>query len=187
MHDTLILPGTLGVAVNVSGVQMTGDSITNDVNRVLRDTGFAPSRLCLELTETVLFDGTNDLVEEMRDIQFRGVSWALDDFGTGYSSLGYLSQLPIDKLKVDRSFTLGLGTDPSAELILATVADLCRGLGMKLLCEGVETQEHLAFLKDHDYTEAQGYLFAKPMPFPEFLVYADQEGSRQSAIADKQD
>ncbi len=187
VHDTLILPGTLGVAVNVSGVQMTGDSITNDVNRVLRDTGFAPSRLCLELTETVLFDGTNDLVEEMRDIQFRGVSWALDDFGTGYSSLGYLSQLPIDKLKVDRSFTLGLGTDPSAELILATVADLCRGLGMKLLCEGVETQEHLAFLKDHDYTEAQGYLFAKPMPFPEFLVYADQEGSRQSAIADKQD
>ncbi|WP_299508654.1 EAL domain-containing protein, partial [uncultured Roseobacter sp.] len=67
-------------------------------------------------------------------------------FGTGYSSLGYLSQLPIEKLKVDKSFLLGLGTDPAAEPILTAVGDLCRGLGMTLLCEGVETDEHLKFL-----------------------------------------
>ncbi|WP_300019471.1 EAL domain-containing protein [uncultured Roseobacter sp.] len=175
MLDTLALPGALGVAVNVSGVQMTGDNIVGNVNKLLKATGFPASRLCLELTETVLFDGTGDLVEKMRDIQFRGISWALDDFGTGYSSLGYLSKLPIDKLKVDKSFVFGLGTDPSAEPILSAISDLCRGLGMTLLCEGVETEEHLSFLKTHRYAEAQGYLFGKPMPFSDFTAYARRE------------
>lgn len=182
VKDTLTLPETLSVAVNVSGVQMTGDGIANDINRLLRDTELQASRLCLELTETVLFDGTNDLVEKMRDIQFRGVSWALDDFGTGYSSLGYLSRLPIDKLKVDKSFALGLGTDPSAEHILAAVSDLCGGLGMKLLCEGVETREQLAFLKEHNYAEAQGYLFGKPMPFFDFSTYVERQDVRHAPV-----
>jgi diguanylate cyclase (GGDEF)-like protein len=174
LQDTLALPGNLSVAVNVSGVQMTGDKIVEDVNKLLRDTGFPASRLCLELTETVLFDGTQKLVEKMRDIQFRGVTWALDDFGTGYSSLGFLSQLPIDKLKVDKSFTLGLGRDPSAEPILVAISDLCRSLCMNLLCEGVETEAHLAFLRTHHYAEGQGYLFSKPMPFSEFSAYSKQ-------------
>lgn len=177
LSDTLALPGDLGVAVNVSGVQMIGDTIVGDISNLLNNTGFPASRLCLELTETVLFDGTDALVEKMRDIQFRGVNWALDDFGTGYSSLGYLSKLPIDKLKVDKSFTLGLGKDPSAEPILAAISDLCRGLGKTLLCEGVETEEQLAFLKLHSYAEAQGYLFGKPMPFSEFSAYARRDGA----------
>lgn len=184
MQDTLTLPGSLSVAVNVSGLQMIGDNIVGDVSRLLYNTGFPASRLCLELTETVLFDGTDDLIEKMRDIQFRGISWALDDFGTGYSSLGYLSRLPINKLKVDKSFTLGLGTDPSAEPILVAISDLCRGLGMTLLCEGVETEEHLTFLKAHHYAEAQGYLFAKPMPFSEFSAYVRREGFDE--VSDRQ-
>ncbi|MDW3223899.1 MAG: EAL domain-containing protein [Paracoccaceae bacterium] len=177
MQDTLKLPGDLNVAVNVSGLQMTSETIVSDVNKVIRDTGFPASRLCLELTETVLFDGTDDLVEKMRDIQFRGVNWALDDFGTGYSSMGYLSKLPIDKLKVDKSFTLCLGTDPTAAPILVAISDLARGLGMTLLCEGVETEDHLTFLKKHRCAEAQGYLFGKPMPFSEFAKYVGREGS----------
>ncbi|WP_338469171.1 EAL domain-containing protein [Roseobacter fucihabitans] len=177
MQDTLKLPSDLSVAVNVSGLQMTSDTIVSDVNRLIRDTGFPASRLCLELTETVLFDGTDDLVEKMRDIQFRGVSWALDDFGTGYSSMGYLSKLPIDKLKVDKSFTLCLSTDPAAAPILVAISDLARGLGMTLLCEGVETEDHLNFLKTLHCAEAQGYLFGKPMPYSEFATYVEQEKS----------
>ncbi|MFK7762931.1 MAG: EAL domain-containing protein [Roseobacter sp.] len=175
MKDMLTLPEDLTVAVNVSSVQMMTDGIVTDVNRLLHETGFSASRLCLELTETVLVDGTGDLLEKMRDIEFRGVSWALDDFGTGYSSLGYLSQLPINKLKVDKSFMLKLGTDPSAEPILIAVSDLCRGLGLTLLCEGVENKEHLAFLKKHHYAEAQGYLFSRPMKFEDFSAYSEAE------------
>ncbi|WP_299632494.1 EAL domain-containing protein [uncultured Roseobacter sp.] len=172
VRDTMRLPPHMSVAVNVSGVQMTSENIVSDINRLLQETQFPATRLCLELTETVLFDGTGELVEMMRDIQFRGVCWALDDFGTGYSSLGYLSQLPIEKLKVDKSFMLGLGTDPAAEPILTAVGDLCRGLGMTLLCEGVETDEHLKFLQTREVAEAQGYLFGKPMPFSDFQAYA---------------
>ncbi|WP_299508573.1 EAL domain-containing protein, partial [uncultured Roseobacter sp.] len=172
VRDTMRLPPHMSVAVNVSGVQMTSENIVSDINRLLQETQFCAARLCLELTETVLFDGTGELVEMMRDIQFRGVCWALDDFGTGYSSLGYLSQLPIEKLKVDKSFMLGLGADPAAEPILTAVGDLCRGLGMTLLCEGVETDEHLKFLQTREVAEAQGYLFGKPMPFSDFQAYA---------------
>lgn len=184
LDDTLQLPSHMSVAVNVSGVQMTTDSIVSDINALLQRSGFPASRLCLELTETVLFDGTGELVEKMRDIQFRGVCWALDDFGTGYSSMGYLSHLPIEKLKLDKSFMLGFGTDPAAEPILRAVGDLCRGLGMTLLCEGVETKEHVSFLKAKDVAEAQGYFFAKPMPFPEFQAYVTENtasGQRRNA------
>ncbi len=174
VRDTMLLPPHMSVAVNVSGVQMMADNIVSDINTLLQGTQFPASRLCLELTETVLFDGTGELVEKMRDIQFRGVCWALDDFGTGYSSLGYLSQLPIEKLKIDKSFMLGLGTDPAAEPILTAVRDLCRSLGITLLCEGVETDEHLRFLKTKQVAEAQGYLFGKPMPFPDFQAYATE-------------
>ncbi|WP_299970799.1 EAL domain-containing protein [uncultured Roseobacter sp.] len=171
IRDTMTLPSPLGVAVNVSGIQMTADNIVSDISALLQETKFPASRLCLELTETVLFDSTGELVEKMRDIQFRGVCWALDDFGTGYSSLGYISQLPIEKLKVDKSFLLGLQTDPAAEAILTAVSDLCCGLGMTLLCEGVETDQHLRFLKTHRMAEAQGYFFGKPMPFSEYQSY----------------
>ncbi len=173
VRDTMQLPSHMSVAVNVSGVQMMADNIVSDINALLRETKFPAKRLCLELTETVLFDGTGELVEKMRDIQFRGICWALDDFGTGYSSLGYLSQLPIEKLKVDKSFLLGLGTDPTAEPILTAVGDLCRGLGMTLLCEGLETDEHLKFLQAKQVDEAQGYFFGKPMPFSDFQSYAN--------------
>ncbi|WP_299675741.1 EAL domain-containing protein [uncultured Roseobacter sp.] len=180
--DTMALPEPLSVAVNVSGVQMTGDGIVSQINGLLQRTGFPASRLCLELTETVLFDGTADLVEKMRDIQFRGVSWALDDFGTGYSSLGYLSRLPIEKLKVDKSFLLGLGKDPAAEPILCAIGDLCRGLGMTLLCEGVETEEHLAFLQTRAFAEGQGYLFSRPMPYADFEAYVTKEARAAAPV-----
>ena len=170
--DTSLLPEHLTVAVNVSGVQMASGDIVCILNNLLQKTGFPASRLWLELTETVLFDGTGEHVEKMRDIQFRGVRWALDDFGTGYSSLGQLSRLPINKLKVDKSLISGLGSDPAAQSILEAVEKLCRKMGMIILCEGVETQEHLNFLRAHHVGEAQGYLFGKPMPFSEFQEYA---------------
>ncbi len=182
VQDTLLFPGDLGIAVNVSGVQMIGNRLIDDLCKLLDKKGFPASRLCLELTETVLFDGTSDVVEKMRDIQFRGVHWALDDFGTGYSSLGYLSQLPIDKLKVDKSFIQALGTDPSAEPILSAISDLSRSLGMTLLCEGVETKAHLAFLRQHPHAQAQGFLFGKPMPFADFAAYAEAKGPESHLI-----
>nr|WP_300037585.1 EAL domain-containing protein [uncultured Roseobacter sp.] len=181
VQDTVSLPGALNVAVNVSGIQMTGDSIVQDISRLLTSTGLPASRLCLELTETVLLGVDSELVEKMRDIQFRGVSWALDDFGTGYSSLAYLSKLPIDKLKVDKSFVMDLGSDPSAEPILKVISELSHGLGMTVLCEGVETEEHLEFLRQHRYAEAQGYLFGRPMPLSQFSAYAENEYLKPAA------
>ncbi|MFQ6547005.1 EAL domain-containing protein [Aestuariibius sp. 2305UL40-4] len=182
VEDALAMPPDLGIAVNVSGVQLIAGDVLGDVKRVLETTGLPASRLCLELTESVLLDGSGGLIETMQDVQFLGVSWALDDFGTGYSSMGYLSQLPLEKIKLDKAFTMSLGVDRASLPILSAMSDLCRGLGIKLLCEGVETEDHLAHLQAHGCDEAQGYLFGRPMCLTDFLSYASSQ-IQESAIA----
>ncbi|MDX8351789.1 EAL domain-containing protein [Cognatiyoonia sp. IB215182] len=171
VEDALAMPQELSVAVNVSGAQLMGGDVCDDVRRVLREKRFPASRLCLELTESVLLDGSPDLEETMRDIQFLGVGWALDDFGTGYSSMAYLTQLPLEKIKLDKSFVMSLGQSRAAEPIVSAVHDLCKRLGMKLLCEGVETEAQLAFLQANGCDEVQGYLFGKPMCLTDFQRY----------------
>ena len=182
MSETLQMPGELSVAINVSGAQFLGNDVVRDVTRALSETGFPASRLWLELTETVVMSSSDQIADYMRDIQFTGASWALDDFGTGYSSLAYLTSFPLEKVKLDRSFARDLDTDPRAATVLRAVGDICRGLDMKLLCEGVETSSHVETLIANGCDEAQGFHFGKPLSFDEFVSYAHKH---QSANAKK--
>ena len=166
--DTLTLPPDLTIAVNVSGLQIMRRDFAQDVAQILQRVGLPPHRICLELTETVLLSSTDGIVENMQDLGFLGVTWALDDFGTGFSSMEYLSKMPLDKIKLDKSFTLQLGKDASARPILHSTSELCRGLGVKLLCEGVETEDQLRVLAIEGCAEAQGFLFGKPMSLDAF-------------------
>lgn len=183
LTDTQRLPGDLSVAVNVSAAQLLGTDVVNDVTHCLAETGFPADRLCLELTESVFALSSGEIVERMRDLQFMGATWALDDFGTGYASLGYLSSFPIEKLKLDRSFMTDLGSDPAALAIFLSVKSLCRGLGIKLLCEGVETAGQLEILRANGCDEAQGYLYGKPMAYEEFAAYVDRHGERPGKVS----
>lgn len=167
--DALALPDDLMIAVNVSGIQIMRGDFSRDVDAVLRKVGLPANRICLELTETVLLASTATIIETMQDLSFSGFTWALDDFGTGFSSMEYLSKMPLDKIKLDKSFTMKLGDDPTARPILHSTSELCRGLGVSLLCEGVETAEQLRVLAEEGCAEAQGYFFGKPMPADQLL------------------
>ncbi|MFK7874360.1 MAG: EAL domain-containing protein, partial [Paracoccaceae bacterium] len=145
-EDAMYLPSDVEVAVNVSALQMLDYDLIDDVQSSLRQSGLPAHRLCLELTESVFMSPSHSVVELMRDLEMLGVSWALDDFGTGYSSLAYLSTLPLRKLKLDKCFVQALGKDPQALAIVRSVSKLCEGMSIELLCEGVETEEHVQML-----------------------------------------
>lgn len=170
--DAMSLPPEIVVAVNVSGIQIMRGNLVEDAVRILKDVGLPPNRICMELTETVMLSLSKQIVETMQDLRFLGVTWALDDFGTGFSSMEYLSKMPLDKVKLDKSFTMRLNDDPAARPILHSTSELCRGLGVKMLCEGVETPEQLAVLAEEGCQEAQGYLFGKPVPIDRLVSLA---------------
>jgi diguanylate cyclase (GGDEF)-like protein len=172
--DALTLPEDVTIAVNVSGIQIMRSDLVKDVASILKKTGLPPSRICLELTETVLLEASNSIIETMQDLRFLGVTWALDDFGTGFSSMEYLSRMPLDKVKLDKSFTMRLGDDPTARPILHSTSELCRGLDVKLLCEGVETDSQLTVLAEEGCAEAQGFYFGRPAPIDQLLQIVER-------------
>jgi len=161
------------IAVNVSAAQIWNSDLVNDVSTVLAETGLPPELLCLELTESLLVDQNEGRVRSvLKDLKQFGVSLALDDFGTGYSSLGYLTQLPFDKLKIDRVFIdRAPDSDRAIELLRGIIA-LGRGLGMTTIAEGAEQQDEIALLKDLECDQVQGYVFAEPAPAGEALAFA---------------
>lgn len=129
----------------------------------LAESGLAPERLELEITETVLMKSLPQVVEALHLLRRLGVRIALDDFGTGYSSLSYLRTFPFDKLKIDQSFVKD-HADPATLSILRAITALGRGLGMTVTAEGVETEEQRAAVRDFGCTNLQGYLFGRPVP-----------------------
>ncbi len=122
----------------------------------------------MELTETLVLDNINDTVIKMNALRKLGVRFSIDDFGTGYSSLAYLTQLPIDQLKIDQSFVRNIGVKPSDALIAQTIIGMAGNLGIEVIAEGVETEAQRAFLELHSCAVCQGYLFGKPVPLVEF-------------------
>jgi diguanylate cyclase (GGDEF)-like protein/PAS domain S-box-containing protein len=152
------------MSVNLSARQVAQQDLTVAVSRVLRTTAIDPSCLCLEITETVLLEESEMLGDTLRALRAMGVRLVLDDFGTGYSSLGYLNRLPLDALKVDRSFVDGLGVEPRDGAIVKAVVGMAQALSLTVIAEGVESQVQLAELRALDCDLAQGYLFARPMP-----------------------
>jgi diguanylate cyclase (GGDEF)-like protein len=164
------------VAVNVSGRQLRDRSLVAEVNRVLRETGFDPENLVLELTESILMERVREttILDELKAI---GARISIDDFGTGYSSLSYLTRFPIDSLKVDKSFVREVDANPDGAAITSAIVAMAHRLGLKVVAEGVETPEELAFLRKEGCDEMQGYLFSKPVPAETIERYL-REGRR---------
>lgn len=152
------------IAVNLSPVQVHDAALIDLVADVLRETGVAPSRVTLEVTEGVLIENPDEAKARLDALRALGVQLALDDFGTGYSSLAYLQQFRFDKLKIDKAFVAPLGRSAGSQAMIQAIVTLGRALGLKLLAEGVETEEQRVMLRLAGCDEMQGYLFAKPGP-----------------------
>jgi diguanylate cyclase (GGDEF)-like protein/PAS domain S-box-containing protein len=163
----------LDIAINLSPVQFQHGDLPKLVHEVLLDTGLAPARLVLEITEGVLIGEFNRGVAILRRLKHLGVRIAMDDFGTGYSSLSYLQSFPFDKIKIDKSFIANLGHSQQAATIVRAVIALGHGLDLPVVAEGVETKEQLKFLADESCDEIQGYFIGRPKPIAD---YADLVG-----------
>jgi diguanylate cyclase (GGDEF)-like protein/PAS domain S-box-containing protein len=151
------------VGVNISAIQFRNENFLQDVFAILQDTGLDPRFLELELTESVLMKHAESTESILKTLRARGVQLAVDDFGTGYSSLSYLRKFPIDALKIDQSFVRQITTTPDETTIVTAVISMGRSLKLRVVAEGVETQEELAFLQAHQCDEAQGYYFSRPV------------------------
>ncbi|HLV16972.1 MAG TPA: EAL domain-containing protein [Pseudomonas sp.] len=154
----------LSVSVNLSNRQLLQPGFSTRVMTVLAETGLAPDALVLEITEGVLMEDSAELHGNLRRLARMGVRLALDDFGTGYCSLGYLKRFPLHSLKVDKSFILGAHTDPDLYAISRAIIGLGKALGLTVTAEGVETEQHLDFLRQEGCQNAQGFLFSRPIP-----------------------
>jgi len=156
------------ISVNVSAVELRNKDFVASVRDVLTETGLNPSHLELELTETFLMQDWKSTAAVLHALKDMGVQLALDDFGTGYSSLSYLKRFPIDTLKIDQSFVRDLTTDADDASIVSAVISMGKSLHKRVVAEGVETREQLAFLQQQNCPEAQGYYFSKPVVAGDF-------------------
>ncbi|HUW75227.1 MAG TPA: EAL domain-containing protein [Gallionella sp.] len=158
----------LTLAVNVSAKQFAIDGFVDSVANVLKAHQVDPTRLKLELTESVMLEDMDGTVEKMHALKALGVGLSIDDFGIGYSSLSYLKQLPLDQLKIDQSFVQGITKDGSDAMLVQTIIDLAANFHMNVIAEGVETEAQLTFLKHHECMVFQGFLFGMALPVYEF-------------------
>jgi diguanylate cyclase (GGDEF)-like protein/PAS domain S-box-containing protein len=158
----------LTLAVNVSAKQFAIPDFVGNIANVLKRHQVAPSRLKLELTESVMLENMAATVEKMHSLKALGVGLAIDDFGIGYSSLSYLKQLPLDQLKIDQSFVQGITKDGSDAMLVQTIIDLATNFNLNVIAEGVETESQLTFLKHHECMSFQGFLFGMALPLNEF-------------------
>jgi len=171
--------GALTLAVNVSACQFSEPGFVDQVMHMLRHNGVDPRRLKLELTEGLLLANTDGVIATLHALKQAGVGISLDDFGTGYSSLAYLKRLPIDQLKIDRTFVADVLTDPNDLAIVRTVVALGRSFGLDVVAEGVETEAQRTLLTELGCGAFQGYLFSRPLPLAGFeeLVRAQPDAA----------
>jgi EAL domain-containing protein (putative c-di-GMP-specific phosphodiesterase class I) len=161
------------LSVNLSTVQVTTPGLVDDLAQILAETDFPPECLWLELTESMLLQDAGSSYQTLHALRELGVRLALDDFGTGYSSLTYLQQLPVDMLKIDRSFVSALEQPSTGAIVQATIA-LAHALGMQVTAEGVETEAQLAQLRRLGVDWVQGYLVARPLSVPNLATLLHQ-------------
>jgi diguanylate cyclase (GGDEF)-like protein/PAS domain S-box-containing protein len=163
------------VAVNLSSVQFRKQNVQELVEDALRESRLDPARLELELTETILMQDTEVVVQHLRALQKLGVTFSIDDFGTGYSSLAYVKNFPVDRLKIDRSFVRNLKSDANDAAIVRAIINLGHSLNLEVLAEGVETAAQVAHLRAEGCDEVQGFYFGRPMPSDDFVDLVRRE------------
>ena len=171
-------PGNIRVAVNLSPVQFKNRKLFELVQSALSDAGLPPSRLELEITESLLLADSEPTLETLHRLRGLGIRIAMDDFGTGYSSLSYLRAFPFDKIKIDRSFMRDLSRNGDNLAIIKAVIGLGHSLGMSMTAEGIETEEQLAAVRDQGCNEVQGFLFSPPMPAVAVQTLLETTGGR---------
>ncbi len=172
---------TVRVAINVSSIQLNRPGLPQQMATLLHRNQLSCADLYIELTETALLQGQEQVLENLHGLRKLGIKIALDDFGTGYSSLSYLQNLPIDILKIDRSFINDLQENNNS-VILSAIITMAHALGMQVVAEGVETQEQYAFLSAEGCDLMQGYLFSRPLPAPEIATQLSAGSTVSEAI-----
>lgn len=171
----------LNLSVNLSGKQFLQSNLVEQIDGVLQRTGFNPRKLQLEITESVVIENTEIVTDTLMRLHNLGIQLSMDDFGTGYSSLSYLHNFPIDVLKIDRSFISKQGGNSQGQIV-STIITLARNMGLKVVAEGVETEEQLEHLKDLQCAYGQGFLFSCPI-----TAEATEDLMRQTTVAPVQD
>ena len=176
-------PGTVRVGVNLFPVQFQQAVLVDEVRAALERTRLPPGALELEITENIAIGRDNVVLPSLRKLRKLGVGIAFDDFGTGYASLSYLTQYPLTRIKIDRSFIQKIGRHPALEesAIIFAIISLGHNLGLEVIAEGVETEGQVALLKAKECDEVQGYFYGKPMSASEFelLLQRDQTVSTE--------
>src|SRR5580693_6589454 len=170
------------IAVNISAIEFRDEGFLEGVFAILGETGLDPSFLELELTESVLMKRADFTASVLQSLRARGIRLAVDDFGTGYSSLSYLTRFPLDALKIDQSFVRQISLETEDTSIVAAVISMGRSLKLRVIAEGVETQQEFAFLKAQHCDEAQGYYFSRPVSVKDFAVLL-RTGIHERAIS----
>ncbi len=156
------------IAVNLSALQFRQPGLVDDITEILQETGLSPENLELEITEGIAMDNVETTVTKLEVLKNMGLQLSIDDFGTGYSSLSYLKRFAIDKLKIDQSFVRDIVTDPNDAAIAASTIALAHKMGLKVIAEGVETAEQVAFLREQGCDEVQGFFYGKPVSALDF-------------------
>jgi EAL domain-containing protein (putative c-di-GMP-specific phosphodiesterase class I) len=161
----------LALAVNVSAAQYLEENFVEAFKTLLHETGVRADRLKLELTESLLVDKPDAVIQTMQALRLLGCKFSLDDFGTGYSSLAYLKRLPLDQLKIDQSFVRDMETDANDVAIANSVIVLAKSLGLNVIAEGVETEVQRKLLAEMGCHSWQGYYFSRPLPLEAFEAF----------------
>jgi EAL domain-containing protein (putative c-di-GMP-specific phosphodiesterase class I) len=178
-------PRPMNIAVNLSPLQFRSGDLPSLVHGILFETGLAPSRLKLEITEGVLVDNFAGAVAGLRQLKSLGVGIAMDDFGTGYSSLSYLQAFPFDEIKIDQTFIANVTRNPQSAAIVRGMIGLAHGLGLPVVAEGVETEDQRAFLGGVQCDEIQGYLIGRPQPIASYSELVGREPVRVLTVIKK--
>jgi diguanylate cyclase (GGDEF)-like protein len=163
--------GDINLSINISSEQFKHNKLHSNVVSALKNTGFSAQHLELEITERMFLNFTNNVRDTLNNLKAEGLKLSIDDFGTGYSSLSYLKQLPIDTVKIDRSFIMGIPEDKDDTQIASTILAMAHGLGLDVVAEGIESEDQLNFLNSLKCARGQGYYLCKPMPAEEVLVW----------------
>jgi len=183
--DQGVWQNDLALAVNISPRQFRRPQFVDEISAILKETGIPQRHLEIEITEGMVIHNIEEIVEKLNRLRELGVMVSIDDFGMGYSSLSYLKRLPIDTLKIDQSFIRDLPNDTDDAAIVTAIIAMAKQLNLRVIAEGVETEEQIHFLRENNCLEFQGYYFNKPMPLNEFesLLMTQQGAVLTSRLA----